>query len=806
MRLTTDKGKAGLQNKGPTVSAARVKERIPSCEGVARDLYGIEFRRGVAPCPLPQNHNNRDRNPSLRYDQKKDRIFCASQGCFDGDRGVDAFGLVKVLDQCDFPEALRKLADFYTVPEEPDRADRQRDKRILHTYDYRGQDGQLLFQVVRFEPKAFRQRQPDGAAGWTWNLDGVQRVLYRLPELLAAKKGQPVFICEGEKDVETLRDLGLLATCNPGGAGKWRPEYADYFRDRHAVLVPDHDDAGLGHMVQVARSLITTAPGVKIVTLPGLKDKGDASDWVELGHTKEELVDLTASSPTLTIDSLDSWEQEHRKGSEFSTPPTRSDEWSSPKPLSRSLPTVEPFDPELLPVMLRRFAGDVADRLQVPLDFPAATIVVALAGAIGQRAIIRPKVHQEWEVTPNLWGGIVARPGLMKSPCIRAVLKPLQTMQDEAMQEYKGTSEAHEGAIQRFEIGKTAWKTKATQAAKGGSDFNDFDQQPPAGPALTRYIVNDATLEKLHAILEENPQGVLYMRDELVGWLASLDRQGRESERPFFLEAWNGDGSYTIDRIGRGTLHVPHLCISVFGGIQPAKLERYLSDAIVGGPKDDGLAQRLQILVWPDHPTTWQNIDRPPDLMRELEVVDLFRRIGGMSPEKPQTYRFNSEAQQLFDHWQQELELRLRQESMPAVFESHLAKFRSLMPSLAVIFHICEQPTEPKVSLIQAQRAADFCIYLESHARRVYSCVVSPTGRASVLGKKLKAGILGVEFTVRDVYLKGWTGLKTPDDVRVVLGGLEDARWIRPIEPDSAARSGRPSARYEVNPEVYDGH
>ena len=162
MRLTTVKGKASLQNKGPTVSAARVKERIPNCEGVARDLYGIEFRRGIAPCPFPENHNNRDRNSSLRYDQKKDRIFCASQGCFDGDRGVDAFGLVKVLDRCDFSEALRKLAEFYAVPEETSTADRQRQEQILHAYDYHGQDGQLLFQVVRFEPKAFRQRQPDG--------------------------------------------------------------------------------------------------------------------------------------------------------------------------------------------------------------------------------------------------------------------------------------------------------------------------------------------------------------------------------------------------------------------------------------------------------------------------------------------------------------------------------------------------------------------------------------------------------------------------------------------------------------------
>ena len=310
----------------------------------------------------------------------------------------------------------------------------------------------------------------------------------------------------------------------------------------------------------------------------------------------------------------------------------------------------------------------------------------------------------------------------------------------------------------------------------------------------------------MHETLEENPQGILLVRDELVGWFAGLEKRGRESERPFFLEARNGDGSYTVDRIGRGTLHVPNLCISVFGGIQPAKLERYLSDAVTGGFGDDGMAQRLQVLVWPDPPAEWENIDTPPDSISESKIVDLFERIARMSPENPMAHHFDGKAQQLFDEYRRELEHRLRREGMPAVLESHLAKFRSLMPSLAVIFHIAEDSAASEIPLMQAQRAAAFCAYLESHARRVYSCVVGHENRAAVaLGEKVKVGQFGSEFSTRDVYLKKWTGLNNPERVRIALATLEEAGWVRRIERGASTQGGRPSERYAVNPEVFGG-
>lgn len=164
--------------------------------------------------------------------------------------------------------------------------------QVTATYDYRGPEGGLLFQVLRkVHPltgeKAFVQRRPDPSSftGWTWNLHGVERVLYHLPSLQKADPEQPVFLVEGEKDVDRLLQLGLVSTTNPGGAGKWAKHYARWLKGRHVVVIPDNDDsstrppcAGQRHAHQVARSLVGVADTVRLLELHGLPPKGDVSD------------------------------------------------------------------------------------------------------------------------------------------------------------------------------------------------------------------------------------------------------------------------------------------------------------------------------------------------------------------------------------------------------------------------------------------------------------------------------------------------------------------------------------------------
>ena len=169
------------------------------------------------------------------------------------------------------------------------------------TYDYHDPDGNLLFQAVRYEPKGFSQRRPDAKSGWIWNLQGIEPVLYRLPEVLeAVQSGERIYLVEGEKDVDRLASYGLVATCNPMGAQKWRNSYSETLRGADLVILPDADEPGRGHAEAVARSLQGKAASVRMLELPGLpwgddlpeKHGPDVSDWLDERHTTADIEKL----------------------------------------------------------------------------------------------------------------------------------------------------------------------------------------------------------------------------------------------------------------------------------------------------------------------------------------------------------------------------------------------------------------------------------------------------------------------------------------------------------------------------------
>jgi hypothetical protein len=161
---------------------------------------------------------------------------------------------------------------------------------IIAAYEYTDESGKMLFQAVRFEPKNFKQRHPDGSGGWIWNLNGTRRVLYNLPEVV---KATSVLIVEGERDVETAKGLGLAATCNPMGAGKWKDEYSEFLRGKHVTIIPDSDEPGRKHADQVASSLAGIAGSIAICHLPDGTGK-DISDWK---LSREALIELIKKAP-----------------------------------------------------------------------------------------------------------------------------------------------------------------------------------------------------------------------------------------------------------------------------------------------------------------------------------------------------------------------------------------------------------------------------------------------------------------------------------------------------------------------------
>lgn len=175
-------------------------------------------------------------------------------------------------------------------------------KRIIEaTYNYVDEQGEILSQVVRYLPKKFSQRRPDPSAedGWSWDLNGVRRVPYRLPALLeAVAQDQVIFIPEGEKKVDTLIRLGVSATCNAGGSKRWDASFGEYLSGAHVVILPDNDRPGRDHRDRVVRMLTGVAASIRVLDLPRLGEKGDIVNWVEeAGGTLEELKHLVEAAP-----------------------------------------------------------------------------------------------------------------------------------------------------------------------------------------------------------------------------------------------------------------------------------------------------------------------------------------------------------------------------------------------------------------------------------------------------------------------------------------------------------------------------
>ena len=192
--------------------------------------------------------------------------------------------------------SLAGLEDKFQNPSDNSNGNKPQKKEIVATYEYTDEEGNFLFETVRFKPKSFAQRIREGGK-WVWKLGKTRRVLYNLPELLKAiKEGVWVFLVEGEEDVITLRKYGFVATTCPMGAGKWRTEYTQSLTGAKLVISPDNDKVGYKHVETVAKDVYQVTNELKILELPELKEKQDITDWFELGHTTEELNELVKNT------------------------------------------------------------------------------------------------------------------------------------------------------------------------------------------------------------------------------------------------------------------------------------------------------------------------------------------------------------------------------------------------------------------------------------------------------------------------------------------------------------------------------
>jgi len=490
--------------------------------------------------------------------------------------------------------------------------------------------------------------------------------------------------------------------------------------------------------------------------------------------------------------------------------------WPTPEPIPSGLLPVDPFDFALLPESIRPWVADIAERMQCPPDFPAVAAMVALSSVIGRKACIKPKRRDDWAVIPNLWGVVVGRPGVMKSPALSEVLRPLDRLDIDARQKFGEMVDGHNAAKKVNELSAKDAERKAADLVKKGSkaEAEQLLRDTPtddAGPAQRRYKVTDTTVEALGEILIDNPWGTLAYRDELNGLLRCLDKEGQEGARAFYLQGYDGNQNYTFDRIGRGKyLHIPAVCIAMLGGIQPGKLEAYIRDAVKGGAGDDGLLQRFGLLVWPDVAGEWINVDRWPDTPAKNLAYETFRRLDNLEPDtstdepEPAAHRFDDDAQEIFEAWRAELEAELRAGDHHPAMESHLSKYRKLVPAIALVCALADRETT--VSKVSLLRALGWIEYLRSHAARAYGAGTrADTQAATALLKRIRRGDVVSGFKARDIYMKGWSHLSSADDARHAAEMLADLQYLRRVDVSTGTNGGRPTTSYLIHPSVRAG-
>ncbi|MDD3158820.1 YfjI family protein [Anaeromusa sp.] len=509
--------------------------------------------------------------------------------------------------------------------------------------------------------------------------------------------------------------------------------------------------------------------------------------------------------------------------------PAAVDDWPEPGEIKESamLPVAQ-ITPEMLPKAFREWLFDVSYRMQCPLEFVAVGAIVAASSVIGAGCGIRPKRRDNWTVIPNLWGAIVARPSQKKSPSLKEVLRPLDALEEAAAEQNQADAMFHEAKKESFKAAKEAIKKDMVKAAarqpnkskdKPTKNMQDLEIEyaamvEPEAPGAKRFIAKDATIERLGELLRDNPRGLLMFRDELTGLLSSWEREDRLQDRAFYLEAWNGNQGFVTDRIGRGTVIIKNTCLALLGGIQPGKLQMYLVQC-ADSLKNDGMLQRFQLLVYPDEPLGGKIIDEYPNgealkkayvIFKKLSEMD-FLEAGAVSEiieedKEKIFFHFADRAQEIFYEWLLDAEKKAKAEEYPPMCE-HLSKYPSLVPSLALVFHLIEVAggaAPGPVSEAAVVLACTWADVLESHARRVYGMSSDTTqAAAAALAKKIKEGKLEKRFTVRDVYRKHWT-LLDEAGARAACQELEAEGWLRKVPFEEGKK---PKEEFEVNPKIF---
>lgn len=439
----------------------------------------------------------------------------------------------------------------------------------------------------------------------------------------------------------------------------------------------------------------------------------------------------------------------------------------------------------------------------VPVDYVAAALLGTASAVIGNARWASP--WNGWKEPPVLWTMLVGEPSAGKSPALDAVLDPIKEIERALSEDYKASRKDWEGKDEIAALALAQWKADAKKAIAENGDAPPKPDAAEAGPPpiRERITISDVTTEKVASLLAASWRGLLLSRDELSGWLASMDRYNSGGDRPFWLEAYGGR-SYTVDRKSSPEpIIVDHLSVAVLGGTQPDKLARLLVNT-----DDDGLLARF-LTVFPE-PVPLSRPDSDIDAAKIQEAFERLRTLPSAFDEagnkRPFIVHFSDVAADALQEFR--AECRQWENEATGLFKGHIGKMPGLVVRVAcVLAHLDWSTTNgsPFPDEINHRHVGRACFlvgeHLRRHAFRAYGAIEPPEEIRNA--RKLAALLLSEKpnrVTVRDIQHRELSGLQTAKLIEAAFHTLEQGDWVRRI---SEATGGRPRIFYIVNPNIW---
>lgn len=668
--------------------------------------------------------------------------------------------------------------------------------RPVATWCYQDGNGEVLGYVARYEPAGERKQ----IVPWTWDGDRwgmgqwpAPRPLYGLDHL--AERGEaPVLVVEGEKAAAAARRFckPYVVVTWPGGAkalsrADWAPIHG-----RKVLLWPDADEPGIAAMDELGQLLQPHCPEIKVIDVAGMPAGWDAADaefeaWSECRVWmapraqlwRPPMVEDNGPEPPPYVSHEDAtWPS-------FSGPPI--DVFSE-----APVPDIER---DMLPDAIARYSFDQAALMGVTPGMIALPSIVACAAAIHDGIELQPKRFETgWRESARLWCAVVGSPSVRKSPSLRRAIARLRKINREMC-------EANDQKQAKYQAQVEEWK----EAKRSAKRAEEPVPEAPEEPVKERMIVEDVTIEALSEILKHNPRGVLCVQDELTGWFGSMDAynggKGANKDRAHWLEIYNG-GHHMVDRVMRGSVHIPNWSACMVGGIQPDMIRK-----VAKTMGEDGLMQRFMIIMGRN---AGAEQDRPEDEVAKRAYSELIDHLHAIQPGH-EPVKLSEDAhlvrERLYDYAREMGEYR----AMPNGLKSHLGKWAGLFARLLLTYHVIDcagRRVHPSTQTVSGKTAEQVELlmrrYLLPHAMAYYTDVLGEESHLEhvrwIAGFILTKGCDRLEN--RDVVqgYKQWRGVDEWMRVRV-MATLEELGWIQPAAPAASGRK-MPTV-WAVNPEAH---